>query len=425
MCKSDLKTPKGGECALYWNESFIWGLMAESALRTAGLPFELVTSEDIRAGTLENFRMLYVPGGWAFQKILSLQDEGISAIRSFVRSGGSYVGICGGAGMATADGIGLLGITRKPASERVAGFSGRIRLDISGHQIWKGITDPVFTAAWPSQLQVENHGVEILARYGEAQPEAFSSDVNVADGRAIGWAQIEKLYGILLDPERLRGAPAVVEGKFGQGRVVLSLLHFDYPGDPNGAIVLRNLFGYIAPGYPPAKRGVTDEAGYTGPGAGLSAGVADLCSEIRAHIQRIISTGERNFLWHRRNSLLLQWRRGVRGLEYSTLAAIATGISQLLSSRDVVLPDSNYLERELSAIRDRLQPFADKAIRLLLKERIYLSERPLSPLHCRGNEISSLRRELFGTAMSHGGEFKALADAMDRILYKLMKSRKS
>jgi cobyrinic acid a,c-diamide synthase len=93
--------------ALLWDESFLWGLMAFNALKTASLPFELIRAEDIRNGALAGYAVLFVPGGWASNKLKALGDKGIGAIRDFVAEGGHYLGFCGGAGLATQDGIGL------------------------------------------------------------------------------------------------------------------------------------------------------------------------------------------------------------------------------------------------------------------------------------------------------------------------------
>lgn len=57
--KSFAKRP----CALLWDESFLWGLMARRALRDAGLPFDLIRSDEIKAGALSRYGMLFVPGG--------------------------------------------------------------------------------------------------------------------------------------------------------------------------------------------------------------------------------------------------------------------------------------------------------------------------------------------------------------------------
>jgi hypothetical protein len=108
-------------------------------------------------------------------------------------------------------------------------------------------------------------------------------------------------------------------------------------------------------------------------------------------------------------------------LEYSTLAAMAARICEVLGSSGFDM----HIGEKLAEIRELMQPFAEKAISLLLKERDYMNARPLSPLFCDDDEISRMRGELFGTAMSHGGEFKKLADAMDRLLYYLIKSQES
>jgi phosphoribosylformylglycinamidine (FGAM) synthase-like amidotransferase family enzyme len=144
--------------AFLWDESFLWGLIAYKALKTTGLPFDLMRSEDIKRGQLKNYKMLFVPGGWASNKIKTLGKEGISEIKKFVNSGGNYLGFCGGAGLATLDGIGLLNIKRMPTKQRVPSFSGRIELNINEHPIWNSslhhsITpSTVFHAWWPSQF---------------------------------------------------------------------------------------------------------------------------------------------------------------------------------------------------------------------------------------------------------------------------------
>jgi len=417
-------------CALLWDGSFLWGLMARRALMEAKLPFDLLRSEDVRKGALSRYRMIFVPGGWASNKINALGDRGMEEIRRFVAGGGSYLGICGGAGMATENGLGLLPIKRKPPRERVPSFSGPIRLSCAGHAMWQEIDTPVFFVWWPSQFQVEDPNIKVLARYEEAQADAFSADINVVDGRIIGWPGLEQRYGILLDPSRLRGEPAVLEGRFGRGRVILSLVHFDTPGDRNGAAVLRNLWGPPSschPSDPPA--GVKCKP--RRPFKGVPKNILDSVEEIHAAITELIVTGARNFLWYWRNPLLLQWRRGVRGLEYSTLAAMIGEIRRGLNNPGASGPEGRPAvtgaidplrwEEDLKEIRGQLIPFCEKAKRLLIKERLYMMNASLSPVECADEEISRLRHELFASAMNHGGHFKRLIDPMDRLLYDLIK----
>jgi putative intracellular protease/amidase len=407
-------------CALLWDESLAWGLMAWRALKAAGLPFDLLRAEDIRGGALFLYRMLFVPGGWASNKLSALGDRGQAEIRRFVEEGGNYLGICGGAGMATKDGIGLLPVRRKPTTERVASFSGPVRLTLAAHRIWQGIEAPLFFAWWPSQFEAGITGTRVLATYEEALPGAFSSDIPVAEGGIIGWPVLENRYGILLDPSRLHDEPAVMEGGFGQGRVVLSLIHFDTPGDSNGAAVLRNLWDDLAPGW--SDSSMTRETLRSRPLPSLPPELPGTLEKIQAAVEDLIESGSKHSLWYWRNPLLLQWRRGVRGLEYGTLAVMIAEIGKRLCGP--ALPESmesSQMKEKMSEIRDQIIPFVEKAKDLLARERLFMQTAPLSPLECADAEISLLRQELFGSAMSHGGRFKQMIDIVDRLLFSLIR----
>jgi hypothetical protein len=417
-------------CALFWDESLIWGLMARQALTEAGLPFDLLTSEEICQGALSRYRMIFIPGGWASNKLAALGDRGQEEIQCFVENGGGYFGICGGAGMATGEGLGLLPIVRKPTATRVPSFSGGIRLSCTGHEIWRRVKTPCFSAWWPSQFQIEDRNVRILAAYEAACEDAFSADINLADGEIIGWSELERRYGILLNPARLYGEPAVMEGCYGRGRVILSLIHFDTPGDPNGAIVLRNIWDYLTTGCFSGMQ-KNSAVGEGRPVPALSPEILGSIEEIEAAIADLNAAGTRNFLWHRRNPLLLQWRRGIRGLEYTTLIAMVREImvhlkgmrpscSKGLTGCSGTMTPSQ-LNEDLAAIREQLMPFVEKAKQLLVRERFYMQSSPLSPLDCTDVEINHLRQELFASAMRHGGSFKRLIDAVDRLLFMLIK----
>ena len=417
-------------CALLWDESFLWGVMARRALLEAGLSFDLVLAEQVRRGDLARYRLLFVPGGWASSKRAALGDTGCSEIRRFVEAGGNYLGICGGAGLATRDEIALLPVGRKPSARRVTSFSGGIRVSPVEHPIWRGVEKPVFSAWWPSQLTVDGPGVRVLASYEEAQPDAVSADISVKDGERRGWPVLEEAYGILLDPARLWGEPAVLEGRCGHGKVVLSMLHFDTPGDRNGMVVLKNLWRLLAIDSPPppAVGGLSLPGG---PGAHLSPDILRILAEIRACVKGLMDAGEERMLWRWRNPFLLRWRRGVRGLEYSTLSVMVREIQDLLACdpRDPGAGglfsgalDTNRLRGDLLEIRRLLVPFVDRAKRLIGLEWACLQSRQLSPLHCDDREIQSLRRELFGSAMSHGGAFKRLIDAVDLFWFRLVRN---
>lgn len=402
---------QAGRVAFLWDESFLWGVMAYKALRAAGLPFELIRAGDIRNGALADYRALFVPGGWASNKAKALGKDGIDTIRKFVDQGGNYIGFCGGAGLATQDGIGLVPVMRRPTKERVPSFSGRIRLILQGHDLWKGIDEPIYHAWWPSQFVVDEN-VKVLAAYGEALPDAFTSDVNVGDGTATGsWKELETVYQINLDPKRLIGEPAVIEGRYGEGKVILSLVHFDTPGDGNGAIALKNLWHYLGhdhrnvePTMPESRCEQVRRAPHH-----------PLMSELETAAGGLIDLGLRNFLWYWRNSTLLQWRRGVRGLEYCTLYIMVRELAELLGMHKMKQePD---IAGSLEKIRELLLPFVEKAERLLVRERFVMQYSHITYERCDDPEIQIIREELFSRSKSHGGLFKELIDEVDRLLY--------
>lgn len=397
--------------AFLWDESFLWGLMAYKALKHNSLPFDLIRSEDIRNGCLKNYKMLFVPGGWASNKIKTLGDKGIDEIRQFVKAGGNYLGFCGGAGLATFDGIGLLNIKRVLTRQRVPSFSGRIRLARSDHAIWAGALDNIYNAWWPSQFLIDDENITVLATYGEALPDSFSSDLNVGDIQKNGnWTDMETLYRINLNPRRLFNEPAVVEGPYGKGNVVLSLIHFDTPGDMNGAVVLKNLWDYL---FSSTSDVLVKKDGTPG-AAHCSEGII---SELDTAVSEIIALGQRSFLWFWRKPMLLQWRRGVRGLEYCTLYVLIREIA-LLANED---PGAvSQLGDKLASIKNTLLPFAERAKELLIMERFAMQNGHITYEKCDDPVINEIRNELFSTSKSYGGVFKKLLDDVDDLLYLLL-----
>lgn len=408
------------KAAVLWDESFLWGVMARKALVENSLGFDLIRAEDVRNGKLRNYGLLFVPGGWASNKIKALGDRGAYAIKQFVHDGGSYLGFCGGAGLATMEGIGLLPVKRRPTKERVPSFSGPIMLSPYEHTLWKGISTPVFHAWWPSQFVVDDT-VSVLATYGRALPGSFSSDINVGDAETAGnWPDLERLYGINLDPGRLMGEPAVIEGGFGDGKVLLSLVHFDTPGDFAGSKVLRNIWDYLeAPGVRDAAPQVKTDT----PSPGLirsrqsTPDIAGKVASLLSAVGDLIDLGQRNFLWYWRSPMLLQWRRGVRGLEYCTLFIMVKEISELLEQRPDMIRDS---DDRVEHIAQLLHLFTEKAKSLIVRERFAIQNSNITYERSDNPEIQRLREELFSLSKSHGGLFKNLADELDSFLFLLL-----
>jgi len=394
--------------------------MARDALIRAGIDHDILTAQDVVQGILVDYPLLFVPGGWASLKTRELGKEGRNAIRSYVRSGGNYFGICGGAGLALEvdGGLGLLPVKRLSTSRRVPSFSGEIHIQTSPPNktpfLWDDIgTGIAFHAWWPSQFSIRGKDdISILAYYGVPTRKAYSSDIPLSalpagDPR---WATLEENYGILLDPARLQGEPAVISGTYGSGHIILSMLHFDTPDDLNGQVVLRNLaltfgvnvrriHGAAPTGPEPACRDIATE------------------TSLLRMTRELMDLGEENFLWRWRNRYLTQWRRGVRGLEFCTLYVIARTLSDHFSTH----PESAVrLEAELRSAESMLSLFSEKASRLIFLERIALQKGRLTFSECEEPEIKELRIELFSQAKSHGGLFKKLLDQLDYILLQVL-----
>jgi hypothetical protein len=142
-------------------------------------------------------------------------------------------------------------------------------------------------------------------------------------------------------------------------------------------------------------------------------------------VDELISLGERNFLWFWRNPMLLQWRRGVRGLEYCTLYVMIKEITAILKNGQVAKAGGQrnielLIGDSLGRIRRLLIPFIEKTKRLLIMERYALQNGHITYERCDSPEIQKLRCELFSTSKSHGGLFKKLIDEVDKVLYSLL-----
>ncbi len=417
-----------------WDESFLWGLVARRALGEAGLDFTLINSGDVRQGALADYGLLYVPGGWASNKLKALGEEGAQGIKRFVEGGGSYVGVCGGAGLATSEGLRLLNIRRRPLDQRVPSLSGRIMAGISPHPVWKRINNkkrggarPEFHIWWPSQMEPDKNdpSIKILASFEGETEDTFSSDFNVADTPELD--KLEQLYRLNLDPGRMRGSPLVMEGVYGSGRVFITLIHFDTPGDFNGRRALKNLWEYMGcggcGGYSKGRNEKT--AGHNKKKADWSADwsagwPAWSANELVAPVEGLYRFGLRNFLWFPRG-WVVQWRRGVRGLEYFTLREM---IRELAACAEDIPPE------EITALAGELRRFTEKAKTLLMLERLALQEgrtltfsnaSSLTFSNVSSGEMAALRAELFSDSKSHGGAFKALLDKVDALLYRHLK----
>lgn len=410
--------------AVLWDESFMWALIAVETFGRLGLDHFIVTADDVRAGALEDADILFVPGGWASDKTVRLGEDGHEAVRSFVSSGGGYMGFCGGAGLALSvkGGLGLVDASRVPTRHRVPSFSGRIRVEPgdSSHPVWRSINKPYeFYAWWPGQFSVkEGSDVRVVARYAGFGRGFMSADLTAEDVAAHGdgWEGWEKKYGINLDPERLIGEPAMLETRYGDGRVFLSYLHLETPGSLKGHAAIANLITYMdGRGHRKNKEHASGRRIYS-IGEPAARAVKDMLKSVR----EFISFGERNFLWAWRNSWVLHWRRGVRGVEYSILHSMVKMLDGQVKSKGVST-DPDFPERA-NALGPRLESFLEEARELLMKERSALMSSSMSTIRSDDPEVNGLREKLFSGSKRLGGRYKEILDELDALVLSLLRA---
>ncbi|HDM78591.1 MAG TPA: hypothetical protein ENG51_19330 [Deltaproteobacteria bacterium] len=425
--------------AILWNESFLWGLITFWSCKSAGIPFDLVNSDQIKRDILDNYQILLVPGGWAAQKGKSLGDTGKQKVREFIRSGGSFLGFCGGAGLAldVPYGLSLLPLKRKGARDRLVNFSGGVLLNPvdTSHALWEKLSYPYeFYVWWPSQFDLENnHRVKIIAHYKNSGTDFRVSDLAVDDIKLWGkkWKEWEEIYKIKLNPEILWGEPAIVEGNFGNGKVVLSYVHLDTPRHKNSQVALRNLCEYLSLSSHESEELSEENRDFdlSGKFIKIDTETVDASNQIGKLISKFYNFGYRNLVWNWRNPWLLQWKRGLRGLEYTTLIVMTKELTERIRNslnQEQRLSPTSWKEKLLEFKR-MLEDFLEEASVLLGKERFLLEKScgPLSKLTSHDYEVDKLRKKLFGEKMSFGGKYRELIQLLDELLFAMLKATDS
>ncbi len=405
--------------ALFWDGSFLFGLMAFWGLKQASIPFNLITAQDISKGALDNYDVLFVPGGWIKEKIDALGESGKEKICQFVKGGGNYLGICGGAGLAlkVKGGLGLVEVERKE-SKNLANFSGKIKIKTTDHPIWSKLSSPSLYIFWPGHFKIlEPDKIKILGYYDESEPDFFAADINTNDLRKYeDLKRWEDYYKIRLDPKLLKDKPAILEGRYRKGKVILSYLHFDTPNDEQGKRVLFNIWQYLS------KKGKSKPKIITGPL--ISKDCLPFVEKLEGDLEEFIEFGKRSFIWYWRYPWMLGWRKGIRGFHYATLYVLIKEMAKCIRdlAGDKEDKEGIMIRENLKKLTEILPLFLESAKELLLKERYLLNFRSLSFMECDDPEIQSIRDELFGKTISYGGKLKEILGYIDNISLPILKS---
>jgi hypothetical protein len=387
-----------------WDEAHLWGVLMLRALAAWGLPVRLTRAHEIAGGLLEAAppKVLAVPGGFASRKAASLGQAGLEAVRRYVSAGGSYLGICGGAGLGLTlpGGLGLCPWTREPFAHRLQHFaSGNVELLPSPTPYTPaGLTRPLAPVWWPAKFRpmasTRGNTAEVVAAYGQPGPGFMMADIplSLVPGQALeDW---EALYGVRLAPAFAQGDPCIVAGTFGQGRYLLSHAHLETPDSPEAnawlAHILARLSGMDVPATPaPAWRIGLGQARWADP------------TLMRAMELMLgaVALGAAHGLLSWREPWLLGWRQGLPGAQLSGILAMLDQALALEPSAECL----TFFERRREQFSRTLELLATGLSGYLLAERLALTLTRVDPEAVPERGLREARTTLFGPPPGTGG----------------------
>ncbi len=173
-----------------------------------GLAYEVskIGPQEIRRGSLSEVDVLIHPGGSGGKQGRDLETEGREAVRSFVKGGGGYVGICAGAYLATNDYSWSLGLIDAKVTDRKHWARGRgvvtVELSPDGQR---------FFGSKEKNLEIYYGQGPLLARREWDDP--LAPDYESLAVYRTGIAKNGAPAGVM------PGTSAMVRSRFGRGRV--------------------------------------------------------------------------------------------------------------------------------------------------------------------------------------------------------------
>lgn len=438
-----------------WDESHLWGVLVLRALRALGLPHVVLRAHDIAEGALAGkYGCLIVPGGLARARAVRLGANGRQAIRDFVASGGSYLGFCGGAGLALTsprpgDGLSLCPWGRMGFAGRLQHFlSGHVRLGLdSAEPLCMPETSELLAPVWwPAQFAPPPKGqpagpdgeVRVLARYAGLGEDFWVADLNLALLPEETLSDWENLYGLQIRPDFLQGRPAIIAGNFGQGRYVLSYPHLETPDSPQANAWFAHLLRELT------ENPSTDSAGADSsvPAHALSSastippwhvgspsvGAAPEWEDpallsAKASLERAIAVGESHLLLFWRNPWLLGWRRGLPGPGINSVYAL---VCEALSAPPPTKgsPALAYWAEHGTEFARLSGLFCSGLSGLLLAERLDMTVRATDSDQAFTASLRETRRALFGTPPAIGGLCGELLGMLEELCGGLWENRR-
>jgi len=414
---------------LLWDESYFWGVMLWRALRYLDIPFATCRSSEIKQGRLgtDHPEILIVPGGFASAKANSLGESGCREISRFVENKGTYMGFCGGAGLALTNnywpGLGLCHWKRKPATERLPNCSGHIKVRPAScaskfsQTLNTLVSVPIW---WPSQFEhTKSSDIEVLATYQEPDSDFWVADLPLSSTDKELLTSWENLYNINLNPDLLLNEPGMISGYYGQGNFLLSYLHLETPNSPAANLWLFNLLSEMgASGSDPA---IVQEEGKPAQCLIPEWDLRNIpqswhdpkLQEAINILQELIRIGEENFLFCWRKPWLLGWRRGIPGFALNSLLAMLTLVTEISPGQEAHKYWKDYGDEFLSMLK-RFQLLYQN---YLIQKRVQLASDIRTSSVEPTIELQNIKKQLTGNAQQEEDLYKGISKTLQELIW--------
>ncbi|MDR2574664.1 MAG: hypothetical protein LBC94_10070 [Desulfovibrio sp.] len=419
---------------ILWDASHIWGLMAWRAMMSLGLSCRLLKAKDIADGALlgkpEQASLLLVPGGSARRKALALGERGREAVRFFVERGGSYLGFCGGAGLALSHEPKEQGLQICPLRRAV--YAERLHHLISGHVLArmraenefvppgllrKGVRQGCLSLPvwWPGRFEMENGGsaaVSVLADYSEPDRDFCIADMSFRRIPKHIFAHWQEVYGVNLSADFLAGQPLAVSGRYGLGRYALSYSHLETPHSPEANAWLAAVVGVLVPAKPACTLVRQWDLRRVRPSWPDTRENAPLLSALRRS-HALLRLALQHRLFFVRTPWLAGWRAGLPGAALNSLHAALCTAASLVPS-EAALEYWHTARKGFTRAADLFFPGAEGWLLAFRLAQTLVSSLPRA-VDRRG--LDEQQAALFGQPMQGGGLLEELIAPAEELVY--------
>jgi len=343
---------------------------------------------------------------------MSLGPAGLLAVRDYVHTGGTYLGVCGGAGLGLSvpGGLGLCPWTREPFAHRLQHFaSGSVELFPKPSAFTpKDIGRPMAPVWWPAQFRPDASDVSVVAAYGPPGLDFMMADIPLSLAPPPVLEDWEALYGVCLAPAFHEGDPCIIAGRFGAGRYVLSHAHLETPGHPEANVWL----GYILAELARTPKSPSLAAPPWNIGQGPPRADNPVLEKGMEQMLAIATLGALHGLLAWREPWLLSWRQGLPGAQLSSILAMldcALTMPPTEASRRFFESRQNEFVRIMELLTKGLSGY-------LLAERLALTLTRMDPGAVPERGLRQARMDLFGPPPASGGVSGGLCGGIVSIL---------